>query len=215
MHATPTPHPGQPFWDKTASKYARKPVGDPAGYEEKLARLATLLRPTDRVLEIGCGTATTALRLTPGVAHYTATDGSRGMIDIARSKLGPGAPATITIQQADSLADIEGAPFDAVCAFSLLHLVPDLPRLLDHVRRQVKPGGLFISKTVCIGDRGVLLRALIPVLTAVGIAPYVSILRRDDLIRHLRAAGFEIEETTYFGASRMSPFIVARRPATE
>lgn len=215
MHSTTQPRPGQPFWDRTAPKYARKPVGDPAAYEEKLARLATLLQPTDRVLEIGCGTATTALRLAPGVAHYTATDGSRGMIDIAQSKLGPDAPTNVTVQQADALEGIAGAPFDVVCAFSLLHLVPDLPRVLDHVRRQVKPGGLFLSKTVCIKDRGVLLRALIPVLVAVGIAPHVTLLSRDELIRHLRAAGFEIEQTTYFGASRMCPFIVARRPDTE
>ncbi len=146
MYGTTHPHPGQPFWDKTTPQYARKPVGDPATYKEKLARLATLLRPTDRVLEIGCGTAATALRLAPGVGHYTATDGSRGMIDIARSKLGPDAPTNVTIGLADTLEDIEGAPFDAVCAFSLLHLVPDLPRVLDYIRRQVKPGDLFISK---------------------------------------------------------------------
>lgn len=71
---------------------------------------------------------------------------------------------------------------------------------------------MSLSKTVCVKDRGVLLRALIPMLVAVGIAPHVTVLGRDDLTRRLRATGFETEETTYFGTSRMSPFIVARRP---
>ena len=68
------------FWDRHAAKYAEKPIADPTAYEEKLARVRSLLRATDHVLEIGCGTGSTALRLAPGVAKITATDVSSGMI---------------------------------------------------------------------------------------------------------------------------------------
>lgn len=121
------PMTAQPFWDRMAPKYARKPVDDPDAYHEKLALVASLLRPKDSVLEIGCGTGTTALRLAPHVAQYTATDGSRAMIGLAGAKLGPDAPENVTFHHADAAEQVAGAPFDAICAFSLLHLVEDVP----------------------------------------------------------------------------------------
>ena len=202
------------FWDSIAPKYARKPVGDPVAYEAKLTRVHSLLNASDRVLEIGCGTGSTALQLAPGVAHITATDISRGMIDIARSKLGRDAPSNVSFRQADAADWIDGHPFDAICAFSLLHLVEDVPGVVDSVRAQLKPGGLFISKTECLKHRSVAMRALVAALTAIGIAPRVIPLSESDLHRALRAAGFEIEQSTYLGRKRTNPFIVARRCAT-
>lgn len=211
MQTTITHTDTQQFWDSIAPKYAQKRIGDPAAYEAKLSRVSALLHTTDRVLEIGCGTGSTALRLAPGVAHITATDVSRGMIEIAQSKLGPDAPVNVTFQQADAADLVDGYPFDAICAFSLLHLIEDVPSVLDRVRKQLKPDGLFISKTECLKNRSVMIRALVPVLTAMGIAPRVTFLSTDDLHRLLRTAGFEIEQTAYLGAKSTNPFIVARR----
>ncbi len=203
----------QSFWDNIAPKYAQKPVPDLAAYEEKLARVSSLLRSTDRVLEIGCGTGTTALRLAPCVAHMTATDLASKMIEIAQTKREKEAVTNVKFCQAEAADTVEGHPFDVITAFSLLHLIADIPRVLKSVREQLKPGGLFISKTECLQNRTFLMRALVPVLTAVGIAPRVTVLSTDDLNRLLREAGFEIEQTCYFGNNRSNPFIVARRPA--
>lgn len=199
------------FWDKISAKYAKKPISDTTAYEEKLSRLGSLLSANDNVLEIGCGTGSTALRLAPVVSQITGSDLSRGMIDIANSKLGPDAPENVTFVQADANSKLAGRPFDAIWAFSLLHLVTDIPRVLDTVRTQLKPGGLFITKTPCLKDKTILLRGLVAVLTAVGYAPAVAILSTEDLARYLMNAGFDIEGIEYFGKDRMSPFIVARR----
>jgi ubiquinone/menaquinone biosynthesis C-methylase UbiE len=74
------------FWDRIARKYARSAIADQAGYERTLERTRALLGPGDRVLELGCGTGTTALRLAGGVQDYVATDLSAGMIAIAKEK---------------------------------------------------------------------------------------------------------------------------------
>lgn len=203
--------PAQSFWDRIAPRYARKPVDDPDAYEQKLLSVGSLLRAQDRVLEIGCGTGTTALRLAPGVAHYTATDSSRAMVEIAEGKLAPKTPENVTFFRADACEQVRGAPFDAICAFSLLHLVDDVPTVLAAVYAQLKPGGLFLSKTVCLGEASPSIRFLVLMLTALRLAPRVTPLSRADLLGQFARAGFEVERTTHFGKKSMSPFIVARK----
>src|SRR5690606_14167253 len=75
------------FWNRIARKYARDPIADLAGYERTLQRVQALLSKKHEVLEIGCGTGTTALRLAPATRRLVATDISEQMIAIAGEKL--------------------------------------------------------------------------------------------------------------------------------
>lgn len=201
----------QAFWDKRAERYAAKPIANLDAYHAKLDHVRAHLRPGNRILEIGCGTGGTALSLAPAVSHVTATDGSRNMIRIARSKLAHNAPDNVTFDQADAADTIAGHPFDVICAFSLLHLVEDVPHVLNHIHQQLKPDGLLILKTECLKDRSIILRALVRLLTALSIAPKVTAFSRNELVSFLHDANFAIAENTYLGTSPTSRFIVARR----
>ena len=98
------------FWDRAAKKYAASPIDDEAGFERTLARTRALMPPDARVLELGCGTGTAALRLADSVKSYVGTDISAGMIAIAQQKLETahqnGLNATLAFRQAtaDTLA---------------------------------------------------------------------------------------------------------------
>lgn len=203
----------QAFWDRHARKYAKQPIADQTAYEEKLRRVAALLRPTDRVLEIGCGTGGTARHLAQVVGQITATDLSAEMIRIAKSQATANTLSSPRFLRAEAEKHLGEQPFDAVCAFSLLHLVDDVPTVLDAVFRQVKPGGYFLSKTVCLKDGPSWMQFMVRLLMAAGIAPKVTPVSRAKLARQLTSAGFEILETCYLGKKRINPFIVARRPA--
>ena len=53
------------FWDRAAPKYSQRPIGNMAAYEAGLARVRSHLTGSDRLPELGCGTAGTARRLAP------------------------------------------------------------------------------------------------------------------------------------------------------
>ena len=42
--------------------------------------------------------------------------------------------------------------FDAVLALSILHLLGDKEEVISKVHKMLKPGGVFVTSTVCIGD---------------------------------------------------------------
>jgi SAM-dependent methyltransferase len=199
------------FWDRVAEKYAARPIKDIASYEAMLADVASRLSASDRVLEIGCGTGGTAIRLGAGVAQWKATDLSAEMVRIAQAKP---APANVSFAVSDANLADDGAPYDAVCAFLILHLVEDIRASLAAIHNDLKPGGLLLSKTFCFGDMNIVLRrALIPVLQAVGFVPPVRVFTADYLRRAIVEAGFDIEVVRSFGRNRHSHYIVARRLA--
>ena len=85
---------------------------------------------------------------------------------------------------------------DAVLAFNYLHLVRDLPGTLRRIHALLADGGLFISKTPCLGDMNPLIRlALLPAMRAIGKAPYAGAFSASALERQPAAAGFEILAT--------------------
>lgn len=200
------------FWDRIADKYARSSIADPAGYERTLERVRAHLRSEDVVLEFGCGTGATVIRLADCVARITATDVSPRMIEIARRRASDENCSNVRF----SVAGVEEAPaetaFDAVFTFNLLHLVGDPQAAIRAANRALKPGGLFFSKTPCLKDAGLLLRMAVKPAQLIGKAPYLSFFSADELKQAILDSGFEIVETGYHGSKGRDfrPFMVAR-----
>lgn len=243
--------PAARFWDRAAANYARDPIRDLPGYQRTLERTGALLGPDDRVLELGCGTGTTALQLARRPRAYLATDLSPAMIAVADAKLraapcpalrfrqataetlaaaaeaAAGAPGTgggdRPADGADSDEDSEeggeegGGGYDAVLAFNLLHLVPDLPATLAQIRRLTRPGGLFVSKTPCLAEMTPLIRLAVPLLRLIGKAPPVLIFSAATLERAVADAGFEVLAVERHASAPAHkdprPYLIARRPA--
>ena len=203
------------FWDRISRKYAKDAIADQGGYERTLDRTRALLKPDDQVLELGCGTGSTALRLAGDVRSYMATDLSAGMIAIAKEKQSASTIPALAFQIAtaeDSL--LEAGRFNAVLGFNYLHLVRDVPATLRRIHTLLAPGGLFISKTSCLGDMNPLVSlVLLPGMRAIGRAPYVSVFRQAELCELVSSAGFDILATENHATKGnvRRPCIVARK----
>lgn len=212
MAATPK---GVRFWNRFANRYAARPIKDTAAYEALLADVAGRLRPTDHVLEIGCGTGGTAIRLAPVVGTYRATDFSTEMIRIAREKMERAnpAPANLRFDLASAETAFDGSPFDAICAFNVLHLVEDLSGMLREIHHRLRPGGLLISKTWCFADLGRRPRLLFGVLKPLGLFPPARFLTEAQLRQMLQDAGFVLIDHRVFGTRPQNPYLVSRKPA--
>ena len=204
------------FWNRIARKYAAEPIADMAGYEASLQRTRGLLSTEHDVLEIGCGTGTTALRLAASTGRWLATDISAEMITIAKEKLASQPIPQLSFALADADVPMFGTTtYDRVLAFNLLHLVIDLDQTLAMAAQALRPGGLFISKTACIAEMSPLIPHLaLPLMRAIGKAPHVQCLNEAQLQAALTRQGFQIVSVERHGTKKKNfrVFIIASKP---
>ena len=202
------------FWNDLAERYARQPLSNPGAFERKIEATKACMRPRDVVLDIGCGTGSLALRLAPSAAAIHGLDISTEMIRIAKGKAQAAGADNVSfhVGTLDAFDLFEPGSLDGVCAYSLLHLVEDLPATLRRIHELLRPGGFLVSSTVCLSDSWVPYRPILQVARWLGKAPrVVSLLRKRTLEDELRRAGFDGIEQPEVGAQSTIAFIVAKK----
>ncbi len=201
------------FWDKVADKYAKQPIRDEEAYQFKLKKTQEYLRPDMDVLEFGCGTGSTAIVHAPLVKHILAIDCSQNMLNFAKEKAKQSQRDNITFQ-VDTIEDLQlpDHSFDVVMGHSILHLLKNKDAAIEKVFKLLKPGGYFVSSTVCIGSGMSYIRFVLPVMRLLGKAPFVDVMTKDELVNTILSAGFTIEFQWQQKAKVAVPFIIAKKP---
>jgi ubiquinone/menaquinone biosynthesis C-methylase UbiE len=200
------------FWNKTADRYSRRPVSDEAAYQKKLDKTREYFQPDMEVLEIGCGTGSTAIAHAPYVGHMRASDLSPRMIEIAREKAKAEGVDNVTFE-ASSIEglDVPDASIDVVMAHNILHLLDNWEQAIADIHRMLKPGGVFVSSTACIGDMMLPLRLIVPVGRFLRLFPLVKVFSVAELKASMEGAGFEIDYE-WQPKRNAAAFIVCRKP---
>jgi 2-polyprenyl-3-methyl-5-hydroxy-6-metoxy-1,4-benzoquinol methylase len=201
------------FWNRSAERYARRPITDHGAYLKKIALTQEYFRPEMDVLEFGCGTGSTARIHAPRVRSYLATDASPRMIDIARERQADDVGNNLRFEVA-TLDDIQHRQqsFDAILGLNILHLLRDPEYAIQQVFNMLKPGGVFISNTACLQDTRPYLRPVALVARILRLAPFVKFLSRSDLEKEMEGAGFIIRHRWIPEDSEDVYFLIASKP---
>lgn len=199
------------FWDRIADRYSKRPVADEVSYQKKLQITRSYFRPDMEVLEFGCGTGSTAISHSPFVRCIRAIDISSKMIEIAKEKATKETVENVTFEQSTiEEINVPDRSLDAVLGLSILHLLEDKELAISKVHRMLKPGGVFVTSTTCIGDSMKFFKIIAPVGKFFGLMPLLNVFTTGELVASLTDAGFVIDHQWQPGKGK-AVFIVARK----
>jgi SAM-dependent methyltransferase len=125
--------------------YLRRPPWDTGVTPPELERFIEA-NPPGRVLDLGCGTGTNALRLAQAGWQATGVDFVAGAIRAARAKARQaGAAVDFRVGNVAALDDLPG-PFELILDIGCLHSLPaaDRPDYYRGLARLLAPGGTFL-----------------------------------------------------------------------
>ncbi|MDH3279560.1 MAG: class I SAM-dependent methyltransferase [Gammaproteobacteria bacterium] len=199
------------FWDKIAERYSKQPIADQAAYQKKLQVTREYFRPDMEVFEFGCGTGSTAITHAPYVKHIHAIDISSRMIEIAQGKADAENVTNVTFERStiDEFS-VSDQTLDAVLALSILHLLENKEEVIAKVHRMLKPGGIFVTSTACLGDTMKYIKLIAPIGKFLGLMPLVKVFTTKELEDDLTRAGFHIDYQWQPGKGK-AVFIVAKK----
>ena len=118
------------------------------------------------------------------------------MIEIARRKADERGIKNIAFTKATIFDEsLEKESFDVILSLSILHLVEDPTQAMDRINQLLKPGGVFISATPCLGEKAfvsILMNIPIFLLSKIGILPPINFFSASNLADRLRMRIFKL-----------------------
>ena len=201
------------FWDRRAAVYdADAGVFYREAYEKTTACMRKYLKPTDTVLDFACGTGIVTLSLSPDVKELRGIDISDEMIRRAQGKAAAQDIANVLLTQTDLFdAALAPASFDAVLACNVLLYVEQRAEVLARICALLRPGGMFLSATDCLGVGMTHERMRKWFEYRTGKRPFVAFDTRETLAQDILRAGFEIAEQEDLVPAPPNRFIAARK----
>ena len=199
------------FWNRVAKKYYEKPIKNQSAYDYKLEKIRELLHQNSDVIELGCGTGSTALLLANDVRRYYALDFSDKMIEIARNQ----ATAKDIHNVSFSVGNIEtfnnshNNKFDVVMAHSVLHLIDNVNPVLDDMVKALKPNGYIVFSLVLLSNLAFPLRWLLKFGQKIGLVPYLAFQSQEDLLEPLIKANFKTHIT--WEVDKRNIFVIVKK----
>lgn len=201
------------FWNMRSRTYDQQSGEEYAqAYEKTVSNTLKYLTGEARVLEFACGTGITTVAIAPHVSFVRAIDISDEMVGKAREKIQALGLSNVELSQTDLFDPcLEEGSFDAVTAFNVLLYVENRAQVLERIRSLLKPGGMFLSATDCLGEG----------ITRVGIRkfwkshtgsmPYVAFDSRKKLEGEIAQAGFAVLERENLFSTPPNLFVAAKK----
>jgi 2-polyprenyl-3-methyl-5-hydroxy-6-metoxy-1,4-benzoquinol methylase len=174
------------------------------------------LNVSDIVLDYGCATGTKALEIAGHVKKIQGLDISSKMIEAAKRKAIERKIENVDFVQATIFDErYTRASFDVILAFNILHLLDDNEHIMQRMHELLKPGGLCISVTTCLGEKKSLLINFqffpFRLLIKTGLFPNVKRFKFSELEDVIANGNLQIVETEKLFHEMSFYFIVAKK----
>jgi ubiquinone/menaquinone biosynthesis C-methylase UbiE len=205
------------FWDSASKNYDKTEERFEYIHQKSRANTKRYLESSNVVLDYGCGTGTTACEIANDVKKIYAIDISSKMIEISKGKAIEKNIENVNFTEGDIFDEnLKKESFDRVLAFNMLHTIPNPETAVQRINELLKPDGLFISVTPCLGDKmsfivGLQIQ-LVQIMCKIEIIPVpIRRIKSSDLDELIKNGNFQNIDTEkiYKGAS--SYFMVAKK----
>ena len=200
------------FWDKVANQSDKQVNKIDQTYIKTVENTKKRLNISDIVLDYACGTGIITNEIADDVKEIHAIDISSRMIDVAKSKAGERNIENINFAQSTIFDErYKKESYNVIMAFNILHLLEDTQKVMRRINELLKPGGLFISATPCLGEKKAFLGIFLFLLSKIGIVPYLKMLKFSELEGLIANGNFQIVENENLHHTLPNYFIVAKK----
>ena len=170
--------------------------GQDRRWKRRLIRLAAL-RPSDRLLDLACGTGDLLFEAVPHVSSAVGLDVTHRMVQLARERAlardreaslsVPGSVPRNTLVVTGDMLELPfpAGSFDVVTTGYGLRNVPDLDRALREIHRVLAPGGRLLSLDFNRPRNGLVRAVYLAYLTVVGSGLGLALHRDPDTYRYI------------------------------
>lgn len=199
------------FWDRISRTYDEqaKDGDSEQSYITAIENAKKHLNSSDCVLDFGCGTGIITLEIADDVKEIHAIDISSKMIETIKRKASERKIENIDCAQATIFDErFKRESFDVILAFSVLHYVEDAQKGMQRINELLKPEGLLISETPCLGEKKTLVSILIFLLSKVGFLPSMRFLTISELEDLVANRGFSIVETEEYSYHNVVEYLI-------
>lgn len=206
------------IWNLFANKYDEGEKSIEPVHITTMEHTKKYLDPESVVLDLGCGTGTKAFEIADDVNKVLGVDISSKMIAMAERKAVRLGPSNVVFLNTDIFDKrLEKGSFDQVLAFNVIHYLEGPAKVMRRINELLKPDGLFISSTECMGEgakKGASRIVSILMLRTLKIAHLVSVRfhRSSELDGLISRGSFQIVEAKRFDLrGRRFNFIAAKK----
>ena len=199
------------FWDRTANNYDKEEKKDEQTYLSIIEKTRKYLKLSDIILDYGCGTGQASNEIAGNVKMVHAIDISSKMIEIAKNKAMGRKIQNIDYAYSTIFDDrYKKGSFDVILAFYVLHLLDDPQKVIQRMNELLKPGGLIISVTPCMGEKPIL-NIIFSIAGKTGIIPKIRPFKFPEIEHLLTKENLEIIETECLHKRSKQYFISAKK----
>jgi len=200
------------FWDKRSKEYDKQEKKYEQDYNKIIENTKKYLNTNDIVLDYACGTGIITNKIAKNIKEIHAIDISSKMIDVAKRKADERDIQNINYAQLTIFDDrYKNESFNVILAFNILHLLEDAQKVMQRINELLKPEGLFISATACMGEKKSFIGFLLFLLNKMRIIPHTKFLKFSELEGLIANENFQIIKTEDLHDTPPSYFVVAKK----